>query len=382
MNMKTQNKTRSRIKTTTSLMGTVMLLLGCAYSLSGQTSPSFLKGKVIVMDQVVSSLEGKLDQAQKEFLRDKTAAYYFTGYNFLCRHSIHYGDKEATAIPYRVGVDKNHIKVRRRTTAKKGTHNSIESKEGSRPAGLLLLHKRTGRSSVIVDTQLLDIDQIYHFDTDPLYWLGTIDVGESMDFLTGSFIEADEEVRENLIFLISAHSDARVPAWLNQTALGSFSTDVREQAIFWRGNLDDQNCLADLKSIYRRVHDNELREKVIFAFNICEDPEAVQEIIRIAKTETDEDVQKQAIFWLGQKASKAAVETLKEMVNTSLENTEVKKSAVFALSQLPNDRSVPLLMDIARTHQNPEVRKNAIFWLGESGDTRAIAFFEEILLKK
>jgi len=377
-----KGKTMSWIKKTITLGGAATLLLLCVGMLPGQTSPDFLKGKVLTVDQAAPSLAGKMDRAREVFSQDRTAVYYFTGYNFLCRHSIHYGDKEATAIPYRIGVDKNRIKVRRRTTSKKGTHNSIESQEGSRPAGLLLLYKRTGRSSVIVDTQLLDIDQIYHFDTDPLYWLENIDVGESMDFLTGSFKEADEEVRENLIFLISAHSDARVPAWLNQTALGSFSTDVREQAIFWRGNLDDQNCLADLKSIYRRVHDNDLREKVIFAFNICEDPEAVQEIIRIAKTETDEGVQKQAIFWLGQKASEAAVETLKEMVNTSLENTEIKKSAVFALSQLPDDRSVPLLMDLARTHKNPEIRKNAIFWLGESGDTRAVAFFEEILLKK
>jgi len=323
-----------------------------------------------------------MDRALKEFSRDIKGTAYFTAYRFNCRHSVHYGEKKATAVPYRVNADEDRINIRHRTSPKKGTSHSMEKDEGTGPAALLLLHKRTGRSSVIVDTRLLDVDQIYHFDGVPVFWLGDVDAGESMDFLTGRFARADEDMKEDLVFCISAHADARVPEWLNRTALGSSSPDVREQAIFWRGNIDDKRCLADLMEIYRSVRDNELREKVIFSLHICKDPNAVAEIIRIAKTETDEDLRKQAIFWLGQKASDAAVETLTDVVNVSLENTEIKKSAVFALSQLPEDRSVPLLMDIARTHKNSEIRKNAIFWLGESGDPRAIAFFEKILSKK
>ena len=377
-----KRKVMSRIKKTAVLGGTAMLLLGCIGMLAGQTSSEFLKGNVIVLDQAAPSLAAKLDRARKEFSRDKNGAAYFTGYRFNCRHSVHYGDKEAIAVPYRVNVDENHIKIRHRTSPKKGTSHSMESDEGGEPAALLLLYKRTSRSSVIVDTRLLDIDQIYHFDSVPVFWLGDVDTGESMDFLTGRFAGADENVKEDLVFCVSAHADARVPEWLKHTALSSHSPDVREQAIFWRGNIDDKKCLADLMEIYRSVHNDKLREKVIFSLHICKDPNAVAEIIRIAKTETDEGIRKQAIFWLGQKASDAAVETLTDVVNGSLENTEIKKSAVFAISQLPDDRSLPLLMDIARTHKNPEIRKNAIFWLGESGDTRAVAFFEEILSKK
>lgn len=377
-----KRKAMSWIHKTAGLGGAALLLLGCIGMLSGQTSPEFLKGNVIVMDQAAPSLTGNLDRALKEFSRDKDGDTYFTGYRFNCRHSVHYGDNKATAVPYRVNVDEDRIKIRHRTSPKKGTSHSMERDEGGEPAALLLLHRKAGRSSVIVDTRLLDIDQIYHFESVPVYWLGDVDAGESMDFLTGRFSDTDEDVQEDLVFCISAHADARVPEWLKRTALASYSPDVREQAIFWRGGIDDKRCLADLMDIYRSVPDDELREKVIFSLHICKDPNAVKEIIRIAKTETDEEIRKQAIFWLGQKASDAAVETLTDVVNVSLENIEVKKSAVFALSQLPDDRSVPLLMDIARTHKNPEIRKNAIFWLGESGDTRAVAFFEEILSKK
>ena len=33
----------------------------------------------------------------------------------------------------------------------------------------------------------------------------------------------------------------------------------------------------------------------------------------------------------------------------------------------------------ARNNRNPAVRKQAFFWLGQSRDTRALAFFEEVL---
>jgi len=61
--------------------------------------------------------------------------------------------------------------------------------------------------------------------------------------------------------------------------------------------------------------------------------------------------------------------------------TEVKVRAVFALSQLPKDESVPLLIGLARANKNPQVRKQAMFWLGQSKDPRALAFFEDVLLK-
>jgi hypothetical protein len=39
------------------------------------------------------------------------------------------------------------------------------------------------------------------------------------------------------------------------------------------------------------------------------------------------------------------------------------------------------LIQVARNNRNPVVRKEAMFWLGQSNDTRALAFFEEILAK-
>jgi HEAT repeat protein len=55
---------------------------------------------------------------------------------------------------------------------------------------------------------------------------------------------------------------------------------------------------------------------------------------------------------------------------------------VFAISQLPQEKSVPLLIDIAENNKSASVRKKAIFWLGQTGDEEALKYFEKILLKK
>jgi HEAT repeat protein len=91
-------------------------------------------------------------------------------------------------------------------------------------------------------------------------------------------------------------------------------------------------------------------------------------------------VRGQALFWLGQKAGKKAVAAITGAITDDPE-TEVKKKAVFALSQLPKEDGVPMLIQVAKTNRNPEVRKQAMFWLGQSGDSRALAFFQEVLAR-
>lgn len=59
----------------------------------------------------------------------------------------------------------------------------------------------------------------------------------------------------------------------------------------------------------------------------------------------------------------------------------MKTKAVFALTQMPDNEGVPKLIHVARTNRNAEVRKKAMFWLGQSKDPRALAFFEEVLMK-
>ena len=108
--------------------------------------------------------------------------------------------------------------------------------------------------------------------------------------------------------------------------------------------------------------------------------ESVLALLRLARSAADAHVRGDALFWVAQRAGDDAASAITEAI-ASDPDTEVRKRAVFALSQLPAGEGVPRLIDLARTNRHPAVRKQAMFWLGQSKDPRALAFFEEVLLK-
>lgn len=123
-----------------------------------------------------------------------------------------------------------------------------------------------------------------------------------------------------------------------------------------------------------------LSSDALLAITAHQAPEAVTSLIDLARNGSRAHVRSDALFWLAQRAGRKAAGTIADAIAND-PDTKVKERAVFALSQLPADEGVPKLIDVARTNRNPRVRQQAVFWLGQTKDPRALAFFEEILLK-
>lgn len=162
--------------------------------------------------------------------------------------------------------------------------------------------------------------------------------------------------------------------------------DATGTTLTWITNVSGDDSVAWLSSLVTRpAATNEPRNRVLdsaLAALAFEDGDrATNALIGFAKTNAVTHVRSQSLFWLAQRAGQAALATITNAVDNDPE-TEVKRRAVFALSQMPADEGVPKLIEVARSHKNPEVRKQAFFWLGQSKDPRAVAFFEEVLLKK
>ena len=68
-------------------------------------------------------------------------------------------------------------------------------------------------------------------------------------------------------------------------------------------------------------------------------------------------------------------ESREEPADTS--GVDAQRQAIFAISQLPEERSVPLLREIAEKNANPRLREEAVFWLGQVGGDAAA----EILMR-
>jgi hypothetical protein len=216
-------------------------------------------------------------------------------------------------------------------------------------------------------------------------WLTGASPAESVAFLEGLVDDAKLERRrehsgEPALSAIAMHEDPAADAALERFVSPGKPESVRRQAAFWLGNARGRGGYEVLRRLARTEPSDELRRHVTFALSQSKVPEAIDTLIAMAKNDRSSSVRGQALFWLAQKAGRRAAEAIRDAINDDPE-TEVKRRAVFALSQLPKEEGIPQLIRVARTNRNPAVRKQAVFWLGQSNDPRALAFFEEILLR-
>lgn len=168
----------------------------------------------------------------------------------------------------------------------------------------------------------------------------------------------------------------------------SCAIDAGGQTVYWLTGVNAAESVTLLKGIVRSSasqagEDSASRHVAgegIFAITAHQAPEALTALIDLARNDPQARVRSEALFWLAQRAGVKAAGTITDAIAND-PDTKVKERAVFALSQMPADEGVPRLIEVARNNRNPRVRKQAIFWLGQSKDPRALAFFEEILLK-
>jgi len=218
-----------------------------------------------------------------------------------------------------------------------------------------------------------------------IYWFTGIKPAESVALLTSFLRPPDEDERgeklaDGALTAIALTNDAAADRALDQFTAAGQPEHLREQAAFWLGSARGRHGFETLARLIREDPDERFRKHATFALSVSHEPEALAALINTAKNDQAPEVRGQALFWLAQKAGKKAAETITNAIDNDPE-TEVKKRAVFALSQLPRDEGVPMLIHVARTNHNREVRKQAMFWLGQSNDPRALAFFEEVLLR-
>jgi len=219
-----------------------------------------------------------------------------------------------------------------------------------------------------------------------VYWLTDVRPAESIALLSSFALQSDQDRREEhrrsepAIAAIAMHRDAAADQALEKFVAADQPQSLRERTVFWLGSARGRHGYEVLRRLVTQDPSERVREKAIFGLSVSRDPDAAPAMINVAKNDSSARVRGQALFWLSQKAGGKEAAAITEAVEND-PDTDVKKKAVFALSQLPRDEGVPLLIQVARTNRNPAVRKQAIFWLGQSQDSRALQFFEEVLLR-
>lgn len=245
---------------------------------------------------------------------------------------------------------------------------------------VLVLYRAQGAKRQPVEIYVTDMALRAALDRNPVYWLGKASDEESTAYLRGMYdASTTRDLKEDVLRAISLHENrAENFDFFAGILNNESSSDLREEAAFWVGQMDLPRGLTLLKQAIANDRSDDVREKAVFAISEMSIDAAQDVLIDLARNSRDAEVREKAIFWLGQKASKKATKALEEMVYDD-DDTKVQEHAVFALSQLPADESIPRLIEIAKNHPSAPVRKKAIFWLGDSGDPRAVEVLVDLV---
>jgi len=212
-----------------------------------------------------------------------------------------------------------------------------------------------------------------------VFWLSQVSGEESLEALIEiAHDRTDREVQEKAVFALSQHSSARASQALEALARDAQnSIEVREQAIFWLGQSNDNN-IEFLSSLYGDLEEQELREKILFSISQTGSRQAAQWLRQRALDPKEaRELREKALFWLGQ-MGELTCEDMKKLYDEFAER-EMREQLIFGLSQMGERCATRTLIDIARTEKDKELVEKCIFWLGQTGDEEALQFLEELI---
>lgn len=251
----------------------------------------------------------------------------------------------------------------------------------NRVAVLFRFKSSTGDRFAFEKLKVISLESQVTLKNIPLYWMGTIDTGQSLDFLTRVFnMNSQAGNREKVVAAVGVHgTHPKAFQLLKKATRTNYPDEIRKDAVFWLAQQKNKETVAIILDLYKNDKSYKVRKQTIFALYLVNTREADTALIKIARKGDDTKFRKNAIFWLGQRAGQRMAKVLGDVVDDEDEETGIKSAAVFALSQMPN--GVDKLIKIATTHKSIKIRKKALFWLGESGDPRALETIEKILMK-
>jgi HEAT repeat protein len=124
----------------------------------------------------------------------------------------------------------------------------------------------------------------------------------------------DPELKERTVFGIAQSGTAEARAWLMERAMDSEeSLEVRKNALFWAGQTGGIQS-SELEELYGSVTDMEMKEQVIFVASQAEGSAAVDFLMDVARDEQDAELRQRAIFWLGQSDDERVAEFLLSLI--------------------------------------------------------------------
>jgi hypothetical protein len=218
-------------------------------------------------------------------------------------------------------------------------------------------------------------------DADHVRRIDAVNGADSVAWLAHE-VARDNTFGDNADAALSAiawHDEAGATAALQKFSDPSHPRKLREQALFWSGQLRGLSGAQLVERVAVTDADPELRAHAVFVLTQSSGIDGYASIHRIAQTDASDHVREQALFWMAQTGDARARNDIVDAIHKE-SSEHVREQAVFALSQLKQDNADAALIEVVRGDYPRKVKEQALFWLGQSGSDAALKFLDEVLV--
>jgi len=219
-------------------------------------------------------------------------------------------------------------------------------------------------------------------DADKVRWLDSGAPQASVAFLAASTAATpSEDIFDAELAALAMHADPAATPALRDLSGQSHPRKVREQSLFWLGQMRGAEGAQIVEHAATTDADPELRAHAVFVLSEAHGVDGYAAIHRIAQSDPSGHVREQALFWMAQTGDARARADITAAIGKEA-SKDVREQGVFALSQLKEGEAEAALIALVRGSYPREVKQQALFWLGQSGSDEAIKFLDDVLSKQ
>jgi HEAT repeat protein len=219
-----------------------------------------------------------------------------------------------------------------------------------------------------------------HLGERPAFWLGDIETGALLAWARSRLAtldpERDDDLREDLVGLVSMLPLSEAVEVLAGLAAGDEDEDVRHRAISYLGRRPE-DTIGRLERLFDSADDPDDRARALTTLADRQGPTAKNRLLRAARSaEEVEAVRRIAISYLSRVEGRDVDEAFERLLADP--DPDLRRRVVAAWERREPARAVPLLERTAGGDEEREVREAAVSSLGDIDSPLALAALQRI----
>jgi HEAT repeat protein len=352
-------------RTVLTLITALLFLLSTVVLAQDQTGRTYTRADFINIEG--GSLQEKIDRAVQQFKSARQGDTLWIAYHFQARDGMQLGPFSGT-----VYSDSDGVRLTYR-----------ESPDG---AAVFLLTDASGARPAFIRIKTLNVNEPYLFENRPVYWLGNIDLTQSLQHLE-TIMRSDPENKDRVrgaLRAIGAHNSPRVIPLLKEVALKDRTLDIQRAAVSNLARIPAKESLDALDELFAAAESVTVKQEIVRAYTTTGDRVSERRVLErlttIAKSEERLEIRAEAVRRIAAFRGDAIADRLFEIYDRINDhNIKLEILRRVAVSDGKDDVAVKRLVAIAKREGDTTMQREAIKRLpirSEDGVTALIEIYD------